>query len=103
MTIDELNIQLKKLGIPIAYGVFSEKQIPPYITYFRHNDEAVYADDTVYTKSPHIVLELYCKKRNMQLETAIEKLLTVNEIPYEVYEEYLSDEKLRMITYEFNL
>lgn len=101
MTQGELYLKLKTLGIPVAYGVFEEKQIPPYLVFARDHTETTSADDKVHAKQEHYTAELYDKKRNLKLEGKIEKLFDENEIIYEASEIYLPDEKLREVIYEF--
>lgn len=103
MTAAELYGILKKIGIPIAYGAFSEEQAPPYAVYYRERNENITADDRVYYFEQSFVLEVYVSKRSLSLENKIDTLFSDNDIPYEADEVYLPDEKLRMITYEFSV
>ena len=101
MTLEDFKKLIKTLKIPSAYGVFKKQQTTPYILYYRDSSASVNADDSTYYSAKHIILELYSKDKDITSETAIEKLLTDNDIPYEVDEDYISDEKLRRITYYF--
>lgn len=103
MTQAELFKMLKKIGIPIAYGRFEKEQTPPYSVYYRDANDNVMADDKVYHSSPNFVLEVYVKKRDLILEEKIETLFSDNDIPFDVDESDLPDEKLRMITYKFSI
>lgn len=103
MTQSELFKLLKQIGIPIAYGSFAKEQTPPYAAYYRERNENIPADDKVYYSSPNFILEIYVARRDLTLENKIEKLLSDNDIPFEVDETYLPDEKLRMITYTFSI
>lgn len=103
MTQEELYALLETIGIPIAERVFDEAVSPPFAVYYRDGDEKVYADDKVYIKNQNFVLELYVDYKMPELEERIEKLFDDNEIPYEVDEVYLPDEKMREIIYEFSV
>ncbi len=103
MTQAELFEMLKTIGIPIAYRVFFKEQLPPYAVYYRDGIKIVLADNTVYYSSPDFALELYVAKRDLDLEEKIEKLFSDNDIPFDVEEIYLPDEKLQMIRYIFSI
>ena len=103
MTQLELNDTLTKtLNIPIAYGKFDDdRQMPPYLVFYRDENENIKADDVSYAKFEHIIVELYVKHRNLEIERKIEQMLEENDIPFEVDEAYVSEEKLRIIKYYF--
>lgn len=103
MTLEEFYQQLLLFDVPVAYRVFEEEQTPPYIIYFRMNDDGVDADDRTYFKVPHIRLELYTLARDIALEARIEALMDTNDIPYECDEVYIESEKLTETIYEFDL
>ena len=103
MTLEAFYQQLLLLGVPVAYRVFDEEQMPPYIIYSRINDDGVDADDKTYFKVPHIRLELYALTRDLAIEAKIEALLDINDIPYECDETYIESEKLTETIYEFDL
>lgn len=103
MTQAELYKMLKKIGIPIAYGQFTQEQTPEYAVYYREGNTNVVADDKVYYSSPDFVLEVYMVKRNLALENKIETLFSDNNIPFDVEEIYLPEEKLRMLRYTFSI
>ena len=42
---------LKTLGIPCAYGLFKNRQEPPFIVYLGSGQNQFHADDTVYSKT----------------------------------------------------
>ncbi len=103
MTQSELYKMLKEIGIPIAYGQFTEEQIPEYAVYYREGNTNIAADNKVYHSSPDFALEVYVVKRNLALENKIEKLFSDNDIPFDVEETYLPEEKLRMLRYTFSI
>ena len=45
MTLAELNTALQGLNVPVAYNVFKEPQVPPYICFLVIDYEQTYADD----------------------------------------------------------
>lgn len=103
MKLSEFYQQLLLLNIPVAYRVFDEEQEPPYIIYFRVNDDGIKADNITYVKVPQLRLELYTRKCDFSIEAKIEALLDANDIPYECDETFIESENLTETIYEFEL
>ena len=100
MTLDKLYKLLVTLGLPTAYNHFKRPQEPPYLVYFFDGSGNFGADNKVYCKIDHLVIELYTLKKDLNIETRIEVLLEDNELYYEKYEAYLDTEKMYQVRYE---
>lgn len=99
---------LKTLGIPVAYRRFKKEKNklkkPPFLVYYRTDNDDIHADDITFFSSENIVVELYCTDRNESLEKALEKIFTDNEIPYKVVDEtYIESEDLSETIYEIQI
>lgn len=105
MTEKELVLILKKAKIPLFYREFSSSaQIkPPYMVYYRENNDNIYADDEAYIVSKNMVVELYTEKKDFALEEKIEKIFAENGIICEIDEVYIPEEKIHEIIYEFQI
>lgn len=104
-TLQELYIQLKSLGVPVAYRTFAGKEEPtfPYIVYYRENENSLVADNHNYFPISYVTIELYDLEYNEQMEQAIEQMLNEHDIPFEKYEIYIEEEKMALTGYEISL
>lgn len=86
MTQAEFYAALKSLGMPVAYGEFTQSTPPPFITYQNPDNNDFKADNQNYVDIPGYQIEIYTAKK----EPATEKLLTDKlkelRIPYERFE-----------------
>jgi hypothetical protein len=57
------------------------------------------ADNRVYTILQEIDIELYSARKDFASEAAIEAVLAENNIVWEKYEDYISDEAVYEVTY----
>lgn len=103
MTLAELNTALQGLNVPVAYNVFKEPQVPPYICFLTIDYEQTYADDKIFVQNPVVRVEYYSKNKDISAETDIEALLEENEITWDKADGYLDTERLYMTTWEFEL
>lgn len=102
MTYQEINQIIAQMNIPYAYYQFSKDtaQPCPFICFYFDEQRGFYADNINYAKPVHLVIELYTKNKDFQLEAQLEELLSANEIAYSRYESYIDSEKMFMQTYE---
>lgn len=103
MTIEQFQEILKDCKLPIAYYSFPEGEAPalPYICYLNPEDNNFAADGTVYHSSKVIHVELYTEKRDLEIEKAVEAVLSA--FFYEKTAIYLDDEKCYEILYELEV
>lgn len=91
---------LKPLGKPVGYFVNPEPGIVPFIVYYGTGSRNFKADDVVYDKEAHWNIELYVRKKDVELEERLEDLLDAAEIVWEKgYDVYIDTEKVFMIPY----
>lgn len=91
---------LKPLGKPVGYFVNPEPGIVPFIVYYGTGSRNFKADDVVYDKEAHWNIELYVRKKDVELEERLEDLLDAAGIVWEKgYDVYIDAEKVFMIPY----
>lgn len=102
MTYKQISQIIAQMNIPYAYYQFPEGTAiaPPFICFYFDEQRGFYADNINYAKPVHLVIELYTKNKDFQLEAQLEELLSANEIAYSRYESYIDSEKMFMQTYE---
>ena len=103
MTLEELNNILKGTGYPVAYSHFKQRQTLPFITYLVEGTNNFFADDKVLLKVEQINIELYTSKKDLEAENKLENLLDKNNICYEVFEDFIAEEKVFKRTYEMEM
>ena len=86
---------LKTLNIPVAYDHFvSNKDIPiPFVVYRETNTDTFKADDKTYYRPYNFEIELITEKKEVAIQETIEKLLTDNNIPYDIADEVWDDDE----------
>lgn len=103
MTQAELYAALKTLGMPVAYGEFTEPTTPPFITYqFAYNNDLM-ADNQNAIGLDNFQVELYTKKKDLAKEKLVEDKLKELCLPYSKVETWLDEEKMRQVIYEIQL
>lgn len=100
MELDELYSKLIALGIPVAYLKFNNSQSLPFIVYFEAGTEIKGADTFNLYREVTINIELYCKKKEVQLERKIENLFRDVEITKQM-DTYIKEENMLMTAYSF--
>jgi hypothetical protein len=66
---------------------------------FREADN-LFADNVVFQKIDELNIELYTDKKDPDMETEIENILTSHELPYEKSEVWIEDEKMYEVLYQ---
>lgn len=103
MTLIELKSLLEATGYPVAYSHFNKAVQAPFITYREIGSDNFNADNNTYFDIKDIDIEVYTTIKDLMIEQAVESILKQNEIPYEVYETYIDDEKLFQKVYEVRM
>lgn len=98
MTVNEMFTLISSLHIPTAYNVFKTPQTPPYICISILSSDNFFSDDSVTKKINHWYVELYTDKKDPVTEERLEAILP----PWNKNEDYLNDEKLYVVQYEFD-
>ena len=86
---------LKTLDIPVAYDHFeSNKNVePPFVVYRETAPNTFKADGITYYRPYDYEIELVTEKKDILLQSKIEKLLTDNKIPYDIDSEVWDDDE----------
>lgn len=102
MRLEDLAESLEKLGFSVAYSHFAEGHVPkaPYIVVQGMGSDNFSADGIVYHKIEDIDIELYCNKKEPEIEKKIADFLTANKIYYEKQETYIDSEKMIQVIFE---
>ena len=107
MTQSELYEALCELEIPVAYDHFEQnpsnnKVVPPFVVYRNTDPTTVKADDITYYKHNNYIIDLVTDKKDVGLEEDLEKILTDNDMPFDVEENYIDSERIYQIRYYTN-
>ena len=100
MTLSEVKMMLKELGIDVKYRYSKKVLSPPYIPYYRVGSNAYYADGVTYFASSPIIIELYADDIDILLEERLESLLKEKGLAWEKDEDWIASENMYQITYE---
>jgi hypothetical protein len=60
----------------------------------------MFADNVVWQKVDELNIELYTDKKDPDIESKIESILTAHELPYEKSEVWIEDEKMYEVLYQ---
>lgn len=102
MTYEEVSTMIESIGVESAYYQFPEGTAvaPPFICFYYPERDDFYADNSNYVKIERLIIELYTKEKEFDLEDLIEQTLNAKEIPFTRYESYIDTEQLIMNTFE---
>lgn len=99
--IKDFKVLLEQSGIPFRYFEWKTKpKAFPFGAFVFVSRTALKADGGNYYSTDRIRVELYCDKKDIAAENALEAVFDENGIVYEKSEEYISDEKMFEIIYE---
>lgn len=99
MKCDEILKRLRRLNIPAAYSHFNKKPSIPFVVYTIPDGENYGADDMNMLQRRTVRIELYTDCKDEQLENKVADLFNTYEISR--YEDYLEDQQLYMVVFEF--
>ncbi len=101
MTHDDVLAMLEEIGIPYAYDHFAEGESPdpPFICFLYPRSNPFGADNIVYASSTDLDIEVYTDRKNLELESKIEEVLTAHELFYSKSEVWIDSEKLYEVLY----
>lgn len=103
MTHEQIKAMLDDIA-PTAYYQFPiPGQEPPFICYFVDGSADLQADNINYQKVDHIVVELYTREKDFDLEGQLEEAFRDNMITWERTEQFLDDERIWMEVYDLNV
>lgn len=97
---------LTATGLPLAYREFKpykNKPVPnpPYIVYLIDNESGRGADGKNLLMRKRVTVELYSNTKSVSQEAAVEA--AISEFEFEKYEDYIAEEKMYCVSYEFDI
>jgi len=105
MTFDEVASMVEEIGYPSAYDHFAEGESPdpPFVVFLFPGTDNFKADGEVYQEITEVRIELYTNKKSPDVERKIEKVLKAHDIPWDKQEEWIADERLYEVYYDFDV
>lgn len=101
MTYQDLQSLLTDgVGIPFSYHHWDRPPKMPYGVYFDDYTENFMADNIVYFVSSHVIIELYVRQRDTELEKRLEAVLAGAGLSWNKSAEYIDSERFYQIFYE---
>lgn len=89
------------LGIPTAYYKFDSPVGLPYATYMFGGDDGLHSDDVNYIKREKIIVELYFKDKNFELEKRLTDFFIDNGLAYSSSaDQYIDEDDMFAKIYE---
>lgn len=103
MSEKEFFKQLQTIKLPLAYHHFEEGHSPnpPFMVYYTPQSANFGADNQVYHKGSQVILELYTKKKDLEIEGKIENYLTKQGLFFDKIETYINTEQLYQVAFHF--
>lgn len=102
ITPAEIHKLLASLGIPVAYLKFDEPQKPPFVVWFETGADIHGADGMNMLEEKTIRIELYCSKKDPELERRTEELFSDTELSRDT-DIYIESENLIESVFEFDI
>lgn len=101
MTAIQLKELVAGLGLPYAYYQFSKNTAkpPPFVCYYLSGSDDFAADGVNYAKIRQLVIELYTKHKDFELEAQIESALSAAGIFFVVDETPIESQQMYMVVY----
>ncbi|MBO6078354.1 MAG: hypothetical protein J6P66_06350 [Bacteroidaceae bacterium] len=99
MTCEEIVKKLRTLKIPVAYSHFNKAPAIPFCVYTIPESSFYGADNKNMLKNRTVHIELYTDHKDETLENKVAALFNDHEI--EVYEDYIEDQQLYQVVFEF--
>lgn len=101
MTAIQLKELVAGLGLPYAYYQFSKNTAkpPPFICYYLAQSNDFAADGMNYAKIRQLIIELYTRHKDFELEAQIESALSAAGIFYTVTETPIESQQMYMVVY----
>ena len=103
MTLSELAKRLDSTGLQVTYWAWPEGEAPalPWICYLCEGSSNLFADGGVYHQTTEVVVELYTKDKEPDMEAKVEAVL--HDFHWKKEEDYISTERCYQIRYEIEV
>ena len=95
MTPKEVADMIAEIGLPYAYYEFPDdtERKPPFVAFMLTDNNDFLADDKNYIEQRTLVIELYTREKDFDLEQTVRNVLNEYDLPFEQESEYLDDER----------
>ena len=100
MTLTQVYMKLKTLGLPVAYMAFKTVVSPPFIVYFVDSEEVRGGDFDNSIIDRSLTVEFYSDTKNETTERAIEALFVGCDIKKS--ETWIDSEKMLQVAYDID-
>lgn len=102
MTYKDIFDALEKTGLPVAFNYWeTPEEVPelPYIVFAYPDNNDFVADNTVYAEIVTLEIGLYCKRKSISTEKAVEAVILANFGPYDKTSTYVSADAVQETLY----
>lgn len=104
MTTAEITSMIEEMGIESVYYAWEDTgKAPPFICYYYPSEMHLDAGDFIAEKALEVVLELYTRAREFDLEKTVEKVLQNHEIAYEKRWQMFESENMSQTVYTLDV
>ena len=105
MLLKDIQSELKKIGIPIAYYQFPPKSNPkmPYLIYYDENGSERGGDFNICIVESDIKIELYANKIDKETEEKVKQTLRNLKVEFEVERLWIEKEECWETIFEFSI
>lgn len=103
MTYRDLEQMLEPLGIPFALHHWEHPPNMPYGVYCDSGTHNFAADGAVYTVIRSVMIELYIRRRDPDLEGRLEAILTAAGLYWDKDAVYIDTERFFQVAYEIEV
>ena len=101
MTTQEVATMIASIGLDYAYYEFPDDTAhePPFVCFLFTDNNDMQADNINYTDQRTLVVELYTRQKDFDLEADVRDVLNANELPFRQASDFLTDEHLYITTF----
>lgn len=107
-TPEGIKAMLDTFGLPVSCGPFPDDDAgphapaPPFLLYDVEKDP-YFADNSAYSGTAVLVVEMYTRVREFTQEAALEAVFAENGLSWDCDTDYLQKQKLHVTTYEMGV
>ena len=105
MTYEDIVEMLEEANLPLAYDHFAEGESPdpPFMVFLLPGSDNFSADGLCYFKIDKLNIELYTDKKDPDLETMLEAVLSRHGLFYAKSEVWIEEERLYEVLYQMEV
>ena len=101
MTTKQIATMVASIGLPYAYYEFPDDTAlePPFVCFMLTENNDFLADNTNYTDTRTLVIELYTAQKSFTWENTIREVLNTKELPVRQSSDFLESEHIYITTF----